>query len=129
MQARHERDCKETLLHAHVHEICPTWHAQWRSCHWGRCHAPRACARHHLASPTIQRRGCSPFGLLPGKRPSPAPCLPILQPATENSRAGIAIILMMKRIVAIPAPTSSRLAMAAAASLRSGKRFSPLQHC
>jgi hypothetical protein len=64
------------------------------------------------------KRGCAPFDLLPGNRPSPAPCLPILQPATENSRAGIAIILVMRRIVAIPAPASSRLAMAAAASLK-----------
>ena len=45
-------------------------------------------------------RGCAPLGLLPGNRPSPTPCLPILQPATESSRAGrMATILVMKRMV------------------------------
>ena len=46
-------------------------------------------------------RGCAPLGLLPGNRPSPTPCLPILQPATESSRAGrMATILVMKRMFA-----------------------------
>ena len=64
-------------------------------------------------------RGCAPLGLLPGNRPSPAPCLPILQPATESSRAGrMATILVMKRMVDIRATANTWLAMASALAVQ-----------